>query len=232
MRTTHRLILLAVISAAIIAVWLPLTALAGGPGHSRKIVVFDNTIVNQAAQDAIVHGVGGVIVKPLPMLNGAAVVLPETAERALANRAGVVRVDEDLVVYATGKGGKPSPPPPPQVIPWGAQSVNAPAAWAESTGAGVKVAFVDTGVQINHPDLSANIAGGYNAINPTKSATDGNGHGTHVAGIIAAVNNSIGVVGVAPQARIYSVRVLNNSGTGWLSDIIAGLNWCLDNDIK
>ncbi|MDO8586876.1 MAG: S8 family serine peptidase [Armatimonadota bacterium] len=213
----------------LIGLWAPLSAFAGGNGESRKIVVFDSTIVNEAAQDAILRGVGGVVIKPLPMLNGVAVILPETAVGALAGRSGVSRIDDDLVIYATGRT---PPPQPAQTLPWGIQRVNAPAAWSISAGSGVKVAVIDTGIQLDHPDLAANIAGGYNAVNPTKAASDGNGHGTHVAGTVAAVNNSIGVAGVAPQARLYSVRVLNNAGTGFLSDIIEGLDWCRSQNIR
>ena len=91
----------------------------------------------------------------------------------------------------------------------------------------VDVAVIDTGIQLDHPDL--NVVGSTNCV--TFFATcgsgggDGNGHGTHVAGTIGALDNGIGVVGVAPGARLWSVRVLNNSGTGTTSQIIAGMDW-------
>ena len=213
----------------LLALWLPLSAFADGNGRSRKIVVFDSTIVNEAAQNAIVRGVGGIVVKPLTVLNGVAVVLPETALRALSTRPGVVRIDDDLAIYATRK---PSPAQPPQTIPWGIQRVNAPAAWPVSAGTGVRVAVLDTGIQLDHPDLAANIGGGYNALNPRKPANDGNGHGTHVAGTIGAVNNSIGVVGVAPNVTLHAVRVLNDAGRGFLSDLIEGLDRCRSRNIR
>ncbi|MDO8587266.1 MAG: S8 family peptidase [Armatimonadota bacterium] len=208
---------------------LPLGAWCQGQGQARKIVIFDNSILAPADGEAVVREAGGTVLKALPLVHGLAVVLPDPAVRALARKRGVLRVDDDLVVYATGK---PSPPPPAQTIPWGIARIEAPAAWPISTGNGVKVAVLDTGIQLNHPDLVANIAAGYNAINPTKSPSDGSGHGTHVAGTIAAVYNTIGVVGVAPQARLYAVKVLNNGGLGNLSDIIDGLSWCIDNGIQ
>ncbi|SFR18261.1 Subtilase family protein [Desulfoscipio geothermicus DSM 3669] len=91
---------------------------------------------------------------------------------------------------------------------------------------------MDTGIDLSHPDLLANIKGGYNAIKPNKSPADDNGHGTHVAGIIAAVNDNIGVVGVAPQAELYAVKVLSANGSGYLSDIIEGLEWCITNNMQ
>lgn len=91
-------------------------------------------------------------------------------------------------------------------------------------GAGVHVAVIDTGIQTDHPDLKSNIAGGKNCSTGT-SYNDGNGHGTHVAGTIAALDNGAGVVGVAPEAKLWAVRVLNNSGSGTWSSVICGIDF-------
>lgn len=117
-------------------------------------------------------------------------------------------------------------------IPWGIARVNAAAAWNTTEGAGVNVAVVDTGIDLNHPDLAANIAGGYNAVDPDVQPMDDNGHGTHVAGTIAALRDNKGVAGVAPKARLYAVKVLDASGSGSYSGIIAGIEWCAKNNIK
>ena len=91
----------------------------------------------------------------------------------------------------------------------------------------VDVAVIDSGIDLDHPDL--NVVGSINCA--TLFATcgsggdDGNGHGTHVAGTIGALDNGVGVVGVAPGARLWAVRVLNNNGTGTTSQIVAGLDW-------
>lgn len=93
-------------------------------------------------------------------------------------------------------------------------------------GSGVNVAVIDTGIDLTHPDLAANIAGGTNCSSGGKrNYGDGYGHGTHVAGIIAAVDNGIGVVGVAPQAKLWSVRVLNDQGIGASSDVVCGIDF-------
>jgi len=110
-------------------------------------------------------------------------------------------------------------------VPWGIARVNAPNAWAVTMGAGVKVAVIDTGIDCNHPDLKANCAGGYNALDSSKSTMDDNEHGTHVSGTIAGVLDGKGVVGVAPKARLYAVKVLDKDGAGGLTSIIKGLVW-------
>ena len=109
-------------------------------------------------------------------------------------------------------------------VPWGISRVAAPSAWSRSKGEGVKVAVIDTGIDCNHPDLKANCAGGYNAVG-SGAPTDDNGHGSHVAGTIAGVLDGKGVVGVAPKARLYAVKVLDKDGAGGLSSIIKGLIW-------
>jgi subtilisin family serine protease len=90
----------------------------------------------------------------------------------------------------------------------------------------VDVAVIDTGIQTNHPDL--NVVGGKNC-NTGTSYADGNGHGTHVAGTIAAKDDANGVVGVAPGARLWAVRVLSNSGSGTTSQVICGIDWVTAN---
>jgi subtilisin family serine protease len=211
---------------------------AQGQDKVRKIVIFEEGFVNAPAQQALVEKFGDVtLTKHLPLVNGAAVALPPAAEKALRLEEGVLRIDDDAVVYALPKPTKPGKPgngggdtpQPPQVLPWGVNRIDAEYAWPDYTGAGVNVAVVDTGIDYTHPDLDGNCKGGINIINPRKSYKDDNGHGTHVAGIIAAEDNDIGVVGVAPQASLYGVKVLDRRGSGFVSDVIA--NWCVNNNM-
>jgi hypothetical protein len=97
-------------------------------------------------------------------------------------------------------------------------------------GAGVKVAIIDTGIDYNHSDLYANYAGGYDFVNSDDDPMDDNGHGTHVAGIIAALDNEIGVVGVAPEAELYALKALDKTGSGYVSDVIYAIQWASDPD--
>jgi len=203
----------------------------------RWIVVFD-PVVNEPARENIIKGAGGVTLKDLPLITGKAVLLPPQAEAALARIPGVVRIDPDVVVEAypkppdKGKPPKEPEPPPEETLPWGVDRIDAELAWDTSTGSEVKVAIVDTGIDLDHPDLQANIAGDVNIINSRKTGDDDNGHGTHVAGIVAAIDNDEGVIGVAPTANLYAVKVLDRKGSGFLSDVIAGLQWCIDNGMQ
>lgn len=207
----------------------------------RRIVVFRAGATTPGARDAAVRRAGGTPVRDLAIVHGAAAILPAAAERALLRRADVLRIDPDLRVEAIGKadrgkppkndGGGDPPAAPLKVVPWGVTRIDAPTAWAASRGAGIKVAVLDTGIDYEHPDLQANYAGGINITSSRKPPKDDNGHGTHVAGTIAAADNDIGVVGVAPAASLYAVKVLSRSGSGWISDIIAGLQWCVEQDM-
>ncbi len=121
--------------------------------------------------------------------------------------------------------------PKPQVIPWGIKRVGADKVWSNAQGKGVRVAVIDTGISFDHPDLEKNIRGGVNILSPILPPYDHNGHGTHIAGTIGAVNNTIGVVGVAPQVSLHAVKAFNKDGTAKLSDIIKGIDWCIDHNM-
>lgn len=116
-----------------------------------------------------------------------------------------------------------------QVIDWGLKALNVYDVWAETKGEGVKVAILDTGC-IKHPDLKNNLAGGANfTSDDVNDYEDRAGHGTHVAGIIAAENNEFGVVGVAPKAQVYAVKVLGDNGSGSYEMIAKGIDWAIEN---
>jgi minor extracellular protease Epr len=116
------------------------------------------------------------------------------------------------------------------VIPqYSHDKTNVKPAWKQGlTGKGVKIAVLDSGVA-PHSDL--NIAGGVSTVDYTNSYNDDNGHGTHVAGVIASKNNGIGTTGVAPGASVYAVKVLNRLGEGSLVDIIEGLDWAIQHKV-
>jgi len=120
---------------------------------------------------------------------------------------------------------------------WGFKPLNPTAAWQHSTGKGIIVAVVDTGVDVTHPDLIGQLVDGINTRDDHGDTTlptqDDNGHGTHVAGIIAAkANNNVGVAGIAPDAKIMPIKTLGKDGTGWVSDVAEGIVWAVNHDAK
>lgn len=116
----------------------------------------------------------------------------------------------------------------PQSIPWGIGAVHAADVWPHTRGQGVNVAVMDTGINYEHADLRHAYAGGHNAIDPLLPPMDGHRHGTHVAGTIAAADNTFGVVGVAPSVRLWAVKVLGDNGKGTNENVIAGIDWVIE----
>jgi len=141
---------------------------------------------------------------------------PAKAER-LAKDPRVYALSPDQEVRAYG-----------DTIPWGVERIGAPTTTAK--GAGVSVYVLDTGIKVGHEDLT-NLKGGYAVVKCrgrcAASYDDDNGHGTHVAGTAAAVANGLGVLGVAPQAELWAVKVLSGSGSGSISGIVQGINWVI-----
>ena len=162
-------------------------------------------------------------------VNAAAVKVPnENALAALRNNQSVLAVIPNRPVFAFQNGkGKPGGggSGSTQVVPAGVARVGVPT--IDSNGLGVGVAVLDTGVDLAHPDL----AGTVDALNAFggPSCQDDEGHGTHVAGIIAARDNTVDVIGVAPKATIYCVKVLDSAGSGSDATIMSGLEWVLNN---
>ena len=161
-------------------------------------------------------------------LNGFAGHLSDAQEAKLSADPRVLYVATDETLTAAAPKAKPTPPPPQQeqILPFPVQRL---AGDRSSTRSGdgqgsvaVNVAVIDSGIDLTHPDL--NVAGGVDCSNGQGYA-DVFGHGTEVSGTLAAKDNTIGVVGVAPDARLWSVRVLNNKGNGSTSAILCGIDW-------
>jgi len=112
---------------------------------------------------------------------------------------------------------------------WGIDALHLPDAWDTATGDGIVIAIVDTGIDIDHPDLRKRIVDGYDFVDNDDTPRDDNGHGTHVAGIAAAAgNNGRGITGAAPDALIMPVRVLDTDGTGNERTIARGITWAAE----
>ncbi len=112
---------------------------------------------------------------------------------------------------------------------WNVSAFDLPVAWKITQGEGVKVAVLDTGCDLDHPDLVDNLLPGINLVKRGRPPEDDNQHGTHVTGIICARNNDIGMVGVAPAAKVMPVKVLDSKGAGDLGVVAQGIKWAVDN---
>ena len=174
----------------------------------------------------------------LSLINAVAIELPAVgAEAALAALQAdplVERVDGDPEVDMRDDGQSgdgsvtPAPAPVGEVYSWGHLKIGANTVHAQYpmlAGTGIKVALIDTGVDRFHPDLKQHISGGYNSLAGRKPTDwdDDNGHGTHVAGTVAALLNDLGVIGVAPSVQIYVLKTLDQDGRGRTSDVIDAL---------
>jgi subtilisin family serine protease len=208
---------------------LPAAGAFAQEGH-RVLIGF-----GAAVDEPLVRAHGGRIVRTLSSSDTAVAWIPADALAGLLAEPAVASVDPDVPVQlppraaAAGKGAPKPPAAPSQSTPWGVARVGAPAAWSISRGAGAAVAVVDTGIDETHPDLSGRVLLGPNFNNARKSSRDDNGHGSHVAGTIGAGDNGLGVVGVAPSCTLVAVKVLDRNGSGWLSDVVAGIDWAAAN---
>lgn len=116
-----------------------------------------------------------------------------------------------------------------QIVPWALSQFNIPECWDTTEGGDVIVAVIDTGCDLKHPDLYKNLLmPGYNATQPGTYPEDRNGHGSHVAGTIAAVSNRLGVVGVAPKVKIFPVKALMDNGAGHNRHVADGVTKAVD----
>lgn len=158
-------------------------------------------------------------------LQGFSVKIASGQLKKLQDDPSVKYVEENQVAtlvlpYVKAKA-KPAPPAPVgQTIPWGITRVN-----GGISGVGTIAWIIDTGIDLDHPDLTVSTALGKSFVVGITSPDDDNGHGSHCAGIVAAKNNSIGVIGVAAGATVVPVKVLNRRGSGTYDAIIAGVNY-------
>jgi subtilisin family serine protease len=196
-------------------------------GHipGQYIVVFKDSVTDaDGAEASILSGVRGEKIDSYRYaVRGFSARFSDEDVADVKNDPRVLFVSEDREVsVASHRTASAQSRVQAQTLPTGVNRINAET--LQNKGAGVQVAVIDTGIAVDHSDLKANIAGGKNCTNRT-NYKDENGHGTHVAGTIAALDNSAGVVGVAPQAKLWSVRVLDRFGNGSWSSVICGLDF-------
>ncbi|MFG6495366.1 cell wall-binding repeat-containing protein [Fictibacillus sp. UD] len=176
-------------------------------------------VFNEKVNEEIIAENGGKVkhtFKYLPMVTAS---VPAHKLNTLESNPAIKFIQVNKKVQAEG-----------QVTDWGISKIVAQRAWSSSfTGKGIKIAILDTGIS-PHNDLS--ISGGVSFKSYTKSYYDDNGHGTHMAGIIGAKNNGYGSVGVAPDALLYAVKVLDKEGKGEIDTLIKGIEWSITNKMN
>ena len=168
-------------------------------------------------------------------IEGFSVSLSQVQYEELSQDPSIKRIEQDRVVMLApppgkgpGSGGGGEEGSNPQVNPYGITRVGGGTTY---TGSG-KAYVIDSGIDSSHPDLNVNVSAGFNAFTKgkdSKLSSDGNGHGTHVAGTIAAIDNNFGVIGVAAGATVVPVKVLDSRGSGSYSGVIAGVNFVAAN---
>src|SRR4051794_16849869 len=169
--------------------------------------------------------------RELPGIHGFVANLTDAEIASLKASGTTVSIEPDLERHAFANDVVT---PGQQTTPYGINDVSAPAVWpvtrgkSLANGPAIHVAIIDTGIDYNDAELSGAFKGGFNFVNRTGDPLDDNGHGTHVAGIIAAANNGAGVVGVASDVDIYSLKVLDICGSGRTNDIIQAVQWVVD----
>ncbi len=213
--------------------------LLAAPAEKTVIVGFHGAIGESERQ--LITRKGGTIEHEFELIYALLAKLPDRAIPELRIHPGIDYIEED----------KPLPPPSPLPVEnpawsnvaasvdeyqrsWGVQRISAGSAHSQGiTGAGVKIAVIDTGIDYNHPELKGNYRGGYDFVNNDDDPVDDSlrGHGTLVAGIIAARVNGQGVVGVAPEASLYALKIMDSNGASSIGRMVAALQWAVDHDI-
>ncbi|WP_246045755.1 S8 family peptidase [Halorussus ruber] len=188
------------------------TGLAGATGQVEVNVGFASERGRQKTLDAADE-----TVRDFDSLDIVTAKMPAKAAQGLQNNPNIRYVEQNGTVHAHA-----------QTLPWGIDRVDADVAHSNGdTGSGADIAILDTGIDSDHPDLEANLGEGKD-FSGKGTWEDGDGHGTHCAGIANAVNNSEGVVGVSTEATLHAGKVLGDDGSGSFSDVAAGIEWAAD----
>jgi subtilisin len=230
-------------AAIVIAALMPATATAAppsnlphGPDGLAKVLITFGSPPGQGDVDAIT-ALGGSVSDVFTIIPAVAASVPEAAIQGLEHNPRVEFIEPDAAVQLYTD--------PELANSWGVDRIGAGTAHTDpggNLGASIKVAVIDSGIAYAHPDLDANYAGGWNFLTNTNDPLDDNGHGSHVSGIIAAemantaetvaAYNSNGVVGVAPSAQIYALKVVDQNGNGDYAEVISALQWAVDNGMN
>jgi subtilisin len=184
---------------------------------------------NSEIDESLVSAEGGNVEQSFHFVNVTEAKVPASAIDDLANNPDIAFVEMDAQVSIAGHSASTDE----YISSWSVDHIQADLVHGRNNkGSQIKVCILDTGMDRNHPDLSGRFAAGKDFVNGDNNPMDDHGHGTIVAGILAAILDEEGVVGVAPEASLYIGKVLNSGGGGLFSDVIAGIEWCVDNHVQ
>lgn len=164
------------------------------------------------------HGVIKYNYKYIPAI---AADIPEVAIEKMSKNSKIAYIEPDCEIKLLD-----------DEIYWGVDRIDAEKVHSNNKGTGVKVAVIDTGIDYTHSELNDYYCGGYDFVNGDNDPMDDHWHGTHCAGIIAAEDNGMGILGVAPEVDLYALKVFNSEGSSSISSIVAAIDWAIDNDIQ
>jgi len=213
------------------SIFLCLLFTAGALAAERAVIIGFHQRPGPAEQ-ALIHSAGGAAHRAFHLIPAMAAKVPEQAIEGLRRNPHVAYVEDDAVVSLI----EPLAGSIEYENAWGVSHIGSETVHGNGfLGTGARVAVIDTGIDYTHPDLDGNYFGGYDFVfNDADPFDDSyNSHGTHVAGTIAAELNwsGAGVVGVAPEAFLYAVKVLDGGGFGTLGLLIAGIEWAVENSM-
>ena len=202
-------------------------ALADGAAKDDKsnekvpVIVGFKDDVKRVDQSRMIGDNDGAIKKSYTLINAATANVPRHKIDTLKKNRNVKYVEEDIRIQVI-EG---------QTLPWGVDRIDAELVHPYNKGTGVKVAIIDTGIDYTHPDLNDNYVAGWDFANDDNDPMDGGGHGTHCAGIVAAEDNEMGVIGVAPAVELYIAKSLFDDGSAYISDIVDGIEWAVEEEV-
>lgn len=232
---------LTAVVAAGLALAVPATAHAAAPAVAPYVVTLDASVDDSGTAVESLEGTGGFQAgfRYHTALKGFSADLDARQVARLERDSRVAFVEPDIAFTAAGRRAEDEKEPEAsegpakgrsaegtraaQVVPAGIRRIGAATATTTHGSSITNVAVLDTGVDLRSPDLDA--ISGVNCIRPGTPAQDDDGHGTNVAGVIAARDDDGGALGVAPATRIYAVKVMRAGGTGTLSQILCGIDW-------
>ena len=207
--------------------------------ESSYIFVFTDAVGTTRIRDLARHltGVNGGSLRQTfsKAIKGFSATISATGAAAIGANPNVAYYEKNGIVWAADKGEYPQPRPGPghdddgeslQILPWGIARIG-----GFIDGTGLHAWIIDTGIDLDHPDLNVGFGANFVTIGLEDSPDDANGHGTHVAGTVAAIDNQIDVVGASPNATVHPVRVLAKSGFGMTDWIVAGIDYVAANAI-